>query len=80
MVFYGTVNQLHMSSFLERRSTTISADRTETVLSVGVQFPDTSPDEVDNSLQELDRLIQTLGGKVIETVIQKRTKPDPSMF
>jgi len=69
-----------MSSFLERRSNTISSDLTEYVLSVGVQFRDDTLDEVESSLSELDRLIQTLGGKVVETIIQRRTKPDPSLF
>jgi len=69
-----------MSSFLERRSNTISSDLTEYVLSVGVQFRDDTLDEVESSLSELDRLIQTLGGKVVETIIQRRIKPDPSLF
>ncbi|NBT59648.1 GTPase HflX, partial [bacterium] len=69
-----------MSSFLERRSHTISSDLTEYVLSVGVQFREDTLDEVESSLEELDRLIQTLGGKVVETIIQRRLKPEPSLF
>ncbi|MFM8268875.1 MAG: GTPase HflX [Pseudomonadota bacterium] len=69
-----------MSSFLERRSNTISSELTENVLSVGVQFRNDTLDEVESSLNELDRLIQTLGGRVVETIIQRRLKPDPSLF
>jgi|688.fasta_scaffold95999_2 GTP-binding protein HflX len=69
-----------MSSFLEKRSNTISAELTENVISVGVQFREDTIEEVESSLDELERLIQTLGGQVIETVIQRRSKPDPSLF
>lgn len=69
-----------MSSFLEKRSNTISAELTENVVSVGVQFREDTLEEVESSLDELERLIQTLGGQVIETVIQRRSKPDPSLF
>lgn len=69
-----------MSSFLERRSTTISSDLTENVLSVGVQFREDTLDEVESSLEELERLIQTLGGQVVGNIIQRRIKPDPSLF
>ncbi|NBX92051.1 MAG: GTPase HflX [Proteobacteria bacterium] len=69
-----------MSSFLEKRGNTISAELTENVLTVGVQFRENTQDEVESSLKELERLIQTLGGNVVETVIQKRLKPEPSVF
>lgn len=69
-----------MSSFLERRSHTISSELTENVMSVGVQFREDTLEEVESSLNELDRLIQTLGGRVVHTIIQRRLKPDPSLF
>jgi len=71
---------IFMSSFLERRSHTISSELTENVLSVGVQFPKDTLDEVESSLKELERLIQTLGGRVVGQKVQRRTRPDPSLF
>lgn len=69
-----------MSSFLERRSQTYSADRTEQVLAVSLHLPHETEDDIHNSLSELERLIQTLGGKVCHSLIQKRSRPDPSLF
>ena len=69
-----------MSSFLEKRGNTISAELTENVLTVGVQFRENTQDEVESSFKELERRIKTLGGNVVETVIQKRLKPEPSVF
>jgi len=69
-----------MSSFLERRSHTLSADRTEKVLAVSLQFPHETIDDVENSLEELQRLIKTLGGEISHSLIQKRSRPDPALF
>jgi GTPase len=47
---------------------------------VGVQLPDDTEDDVQNSLDELGRLVETLGGEVVETFIQKRETPSPAMY
>ncbi|MBY0371614.1 GTPase HflX, partial [bacterium] len=36
--------------------------------------------EVACSLEEMTRLIETLGGVVVDTLVQKRQKPDPAMY
>lgn len=52
----------------------------ERVIAVSVQLPDDSDRAIEESLGELKRLIETLGGKVINTVTQKRQRPSPSHF
>ncbi len=52
----------------------------ERAIAVAVQFPEQTDDEVANSLEELERLVQTVGGKVIARFIQKRNRPDPSTY
>ena len=47
---------------------------------VSVQLPDESDDETQNALEELERLIETLGGTIVDSLIQKRQRPDPAMF
>ena len=55
-------------------------DFKERVLTVTLQRPEQSDDTIRSSLEELQRLIETLGGKVVETCVQKRTKPSPATF
>src|SRR4051812_11824448 len=52
----------------------------ERVLMVGVQLPADTEAGIENSLEELERLIDTLGGQVVETVIAKRKAPSPAMY
>jgi GTP-binding protein HflX len=52
----------------------------ERVLIVGVQFPEDSPPQIENSLLELERLIETLGGKVVDKLLQRRKSPSPAMY
>jgi GTP-binding protein HflX len=52
----------------------------EKVIVVAIKYPNIPSIELNNSLQELSRLINTAGGEVVETVIQKRDKPDPSFL
>lgn len=52
----------------------------ERVLLVAVQFPEDSPPQVENSILELERLIETLGGKVVEKIVQRRKAPTPAMY
>ncbi len=52
----------------------------ENVLMVALALPDTDPDELEQSLDELERLLDTLGGKVLGRFTQKRDRPSPSHF
>lgn len=69
-----------MSSRLERSRRLRTTDTKELVVTVGVHFPDSEEYQVESSLEELARLIDTLGGEVVDTVIQRRAKPDSAMF
>ncbi|MFM8315910.1 MAG: hypothetical protein ACKOA8_16655, partial [Deltaproteobacteria bacterium] len=62
-----------MSSSHKNRST-ISLEQKEKVLVVGMQFPGETTHEVENSLAELNRLIDTLGAEVVHSIIQKKEK------
>ena len=52
----------------------------ERVLSVGIQLPEDSEEGVQNSLEELWRLIETLGGRIVHSVVAKRKRPSPAMY
>jgi GTPase len=52
----------------------------ERVFTVAVQTTARSPEETTDSLEELTRLIETLGGEVLESTIQKRDRPSPASF
>ncbi|MEX2323534.1 MAG: GTPase HflX [Acidimicrobiia bacterium] len=39
-----------------------------------------SPIEVDASLDELERLVDTAGSDVVDTAVQRRAKPDPATY
>lgn len=52
----------------------------ERVIAVCVQLPENSPENIELSLEELARLVETVGGRVMSTVIQRRSRPDPSTF
>jgi len=56
------------------------SEKEERVVAVSVQLPDQSDETTGESLGELQRLIETLGGKLVQTIIQKRKKPDASHF
>jgi GTPase len=45
----------------------------QNALLVGIQLPKTSAEDLDNSLKELARLVQTLGYKVVGQLTQKRS-------
>jgi GTP-binding protein HflX len=53
--------------------------RLERVVLVGV-WTDGSAEEAENSLVELCDLARTAGSQVLEGLIQRRTRPDPSTF
>jgi len=55
-------------------------DEGERVLMVGVQLRGETDDETENSLGELERLIETLGGRVVDSCIQRRETPNPATY
>ena len=57
-------------------------DRTfrEKIVLVGVQFPGTSPEELEHQLDELALLVDTAGADVVARVVQRRDAPDPATF
>ena len=52
----------------------------EQVLLVGVGLPNMSKTEVDESLNELERLADTAGAEVIDRIVQFRDRPDAAHF
>jgi GTPase len=52
----------------------------ERAVIVGVQLPWRTTAEVDASLDELERLLDTAGGVVVERVVQRREAPDAATF
>jgi GTP-binding protein HflX len=52
----------------------------EKIVLVGVALGDTSTDEVDGSLDELSRLVDTAGADEAARVVQRRRAPDPAYF
>ena len=53
------------------------AEGHDLVILVGLQSDRKSEAELSNSLAELARLVDTAGGKVLQTIHQKRAKPHP---
>ena len=45
-----------------------------------MQLPSDSEKDVEDSLEEMQRLIETLEGVVVETLVQKRQQPSPAMY
>jgi GTP-binding protein HflX len=52
----------------------------EKAIAVGLILPTTSRSLADEHLDELEQLIQTAGGTVVERVVAKRPAPDPAMW
>ncbi|MEY3019884.1 MAG: GTPase HflX [Actinomycetota bacterium] len=52
----------------------------ELAIVVGMQLPGRTLHDVEASLDELVRLIDTAGGAVVERVVQRRDAPDPSTY
>jgi GTPase len=50
-----------------------SSDKTVPVVLVGIQLPNVSEEEAQSSLDELERLVTTMGGRVIGQMIQRRS-------
>ena len=52
----------------------------EKIVLVGVTIPPERQEETEASLDELALLIDTAGADVVETVIQRRSAPDPATY
>jgi GTP-binding protein HflX len=52
----------------------------EKIVLVGVITPDTHPETVEQSLDELALLVDTAGADVVARVVQRRDTPDPATF
>ncbi len=52
----------------------------ENVITIGVQHGRQSDAASQASLEELERLVETAGGQVLETHVQKRDRPDPATY
>lgn len=68
-----------MSSSSKNRPTILLEEK-QKVLMVGMQLPGETSNEIENSLSELNRLIDTLGAQVVHSVIQKKDKPNPAIY
>jgi len=53
--------------------------RLERVVLVGV-WTEGTPDDAENSMQELARLAETAGSEVLEGVVQRRSRPDSATY
>ncbi|MBF2019724.1 MAG: GTPase HflX [Hydrococcus sp. C42_A2020_068] len=53
----------------------VDADRDRAIV-VGLKTEDMSDDEFETGLAELERLVDTAGGEVLDTIRQKRPRPD----
>lgn len=58
----------------------INITESEPAIIVGVQTPDISEDELSASLDELERLLETAGGRVVARVEQRKESPDPRTY
>jgi GTP-binding protein HflX len=52
----------------------------EKVIAVGLILPDLTRSVAEEHLAELEKLIETAGGTLVERVFAKRTSPDPATF
>lgn len=55
-------------------------NKREKAIIIGLVLPESSPEEVEISLDELERLVETAGGKVIKRLTQKRETPHPRTY
>ena len=54
--------------------------KTESVLIIGLKQKGVTSWEVSDNLDELEQLVNTAGGKVVNRIVQERVKPNPAMF
>ena len=56
----------------------LETSQQDTVILVGAEIG--SDQNVDESLKELERLVETAGGEVVGRLVQRREKPDPAYY
>jgi GTP-binding protein HflX len=61
-------------------TTLIDRSFRERIVIVGVQFPDTTSEELERELDELTLLVDTAGADVVARIVQRRESPDPATF
>ncbi len=61
-------------------NTLISRETRERIVLVGVAHDGTHLDDVEDSLDELSRLVDTAGADEVARVVQRRSRPDPATF
>jgi GTP-binding protein HflX len=52
----------------------------EKVIAIGLVLPDLSRSVAEEHLEELEKLIETAGGTVVEKILARRPSPDPATF
>jgi len=74
--FLDLVDSLEAELQREFIAQTVESDG-DNVLLVGMKTEDINPQRFEDGLAELVRLVDTAGGRVLETVRQKRSRPHP---
>ncbi len=52
----------------------------ESVITIALQQSGDQATEIRDSVAELHRLVETAGGRVVESVVQRKDRPDPATF
>ena len=52
----------------------------EKVIAVGLVLPALTRSVAEEHLAELEKLVETAGGKVVDRILAKRPAPDPALF
>lgn len=65
---------------MRSRTSLESTEFREKVILVTAQFPQDADLTIEYSLEELARLVETLGGEISEKIVQRRHRPDPATY
>lgn len=79
----GPDTETHRGAFGEfGGETSAFIERTfrERIIVVGVSFPPHDEEAVEESLDELELLVDTAGADVVARVVQRRSSPDPATY
>jgi GTP-binding protein HflX len=79
----GSGTETHRGAFGEfGGETSAFIERTfrERIIVVGVSFPPHDEEAVEESLDELELLVDTAGADVVARVVQRRSSPDPATY
>lgn len=74
--FLDLVQSLEAEFQRESRTRAVDHDQDQVVL-VGTQTQDVSPDRFEENLKELQRLVESAGGQVLDIIRQRRPRPHP---